>query len=79
MNSKKIIILIGAMLFVFVLIKVIADQFCASSPNNAVSAAVSDAISSAAPSSQAPSRPDPLSWEPITRQVMLFLSKACNR
>jgi hypothetical protein len=78
MNSKKIIILIGVMLFMFALVKVIADQLCASSPNNAVSTAVSDVISNAVPS-QAPGRPDPLSWEPITRQVMLFLSKACNR
>ena len=79
MNSKKIIILIGVMLLVFVLIKMIADQLCSASPTNAVSAAVSDVISNAAPTSQAPGRPDPLSWEPITRQVMLFLSKACNR
>jgi len=78
MNSKKIIILIGVMLFMFALVKVIADQLCASSPNNAVSTAVSDVISSAA-SNPVPSRPDPLSWEPVTRQVMLFLSKACNR
>ena len=78
MNSKKIIVLIGVMLFIFVLIKVIADQLCSATPNNVLSAAVSDVISNAAPS-QAPSRPDPLSWEPITRQVMLFLSKACNR
>ena len=79
MHSKKIMVLIGVVMLVFVLIKVIADQLCSASPNNAVSAAVSDVISNAAPSSQAPSRPDPLSWEPITRQVMLFLSKACNR
>jgi hypothetical protein len=79
MNSKKIIILIGVMLLVFVLIKVIADQLCSASPTNTVSAAVSDVISNVAPSSQTPSRPDPLSWEPVTRQVMLFLSKACNR
>ncbi len=78
MNSKKIMVLIGIMLLIFVLIKVIADQLCSANPNNAVSAAVSDVISNAAPS-QAPSRPDPLSWEPIARQVMLFFSKACNR
>ena len=78
MHRKKIVALIGIMLLVFVLIKVIADQLCSASPNNAVSAAVSDVISNAAPS-KAPSRPDPLSWEPITRQVMLFFSKACNR
>jgi len=78
MHSKKIMVLIGVMLLVFVLIKVIADQLCSASPNNAVSAAVSDVISNAAPS-QIPGRPDPLSWEPITRQLMLFFSKACNR
>ena len=78
MNSKKIMVLIGAMLLVFVLVKVIADQLCAGGPNNAVSTAVSDAISSAV-SNPAPSRPDPLSWEPIARQAMLFFSKACNR
>jgi hypothetical protein len=78
MNSKKIIILIGAILFVFVLVKVIADQLCARDPNNAVSTAVSDAISSTA-SSPAPSRPDPLSWEPLGRQILQFFSKACNR
>jgi hypothetical protein len=78
MNSKKIIILIGVMLFMFVLVKVIADQLCASSPNNAVSTAVSDVISNAA-SNPAPSRPDPLSWEPLGRQILVFFSKACNR
>lgn len=70
-------VLIGIMLLVFVLIKVIADQLCSASPNNAVSAAVSDAIYSASPSSAA--KPDPLSWEPLARQVLLFLSKSCAR
>jgi hypothetical protein len=78
MDSKKIMVLIGVMLFLFVLIKVIADQLCSASPNNAVSAAVSDVISNAAPS-QAPSRPDPLSWEPAIEQILLFFSKVCNR
>ena len=50
MNSKKIIVLIGVMLLVFVLIKVIADQLCSARPNNVVSTAVSDVISNAAPS-----------------------------
>lgn len=78
MNSKKIIALIGVMLFVFVLIKVVVDQLCEPSSNNALSAVVSDAISNAG-SSQPPKGPDPLSWEPVTRQIMLFLSKACTR
>jgi hypothetical protein len=78
MNSKKIMVLIGVMLFVFVLIKVITDQLCASNPNNAVSSAVSDAISNAV-SSPAPSRPDPLSWEPAIQQILLFFSKVCHR
>jgi hypothetical protein len=78
MNSKKIIVLIGVMLFVFVLVKVIADQLCAGDPNNAVSTAVSDVISSAA-SNPASSRPDPLSWEPLGRQILAFFSKVCNR
>jgi hypothetical protein len=77
MNSKKIMVLIGIMLIVFVLIKVIADQLCSASPNNAVSAAVSDAISSTTPSPAV--KPDPLSWEPLARQVLLFLSKSCAR
>ena len=71
-------VLIGVMLFVFVLIKVIADQLCSASPNNAVSAAVSDAISNTA-SNQVPKRPDPLSWEPAIEQILLFFSKVCNR
>jgi hypothetical protein len=78
MNSKQIIVLIGVMLLVFVLIKVIADQLCAGGTNNAVSTAVSDAISNAV-ASPAPSRPDPLSWEPLIRQVLVFFSKACAR
>jgi hypothetical protein len=78
MNSKQIIVLIGVMLFVFVLVKVIADQLCAGGPNNAVSTVVSDVISNAA-SNPVPSRPDPLSWEPIGRQILQFFSKACNR
>ena len=71
-------VLIGVMLFIFVLVKVMTDQLCASNPNNAVSSAVSDAISNAV-SSPAPSRPDPLSWEPLARQIMFFLSKVCAR
>jgi hypothetical protein len=78
MNSKKIIILIGVMLFVFVLVNVIADQLCPGGPNNAVSTAVSVAISGAV-SNPVPSRPDPLSWEPLGRQILVFFSKACNR
>lgn len=80
MNSKKIIILIGVMLVVFVLFKVIADQLCAGGPNNAVTAAVSEVISNATPTpNPTPSNPDPLSWEPLVRQLVLFLSKVCNR
>jgi hypothetical protein len=60
MNSKKIMILIGIMLFAFVLITVVVDQLCAGGPNSAVSTTVSDVISGAA-SSPAPSRPEPLS------------------
>ena len=71
-------VLIGVMLLIFVLIKVIADQLCSASPNNAVSAAVSDVISNAA-HSQIPGRPDPLSWEPAIQQIVLFFSKVCNR
>jgi hypothetical protein len=78
MNSKQIMVLIGAMLFVFVLVKVIADQLCASSADNVVSAAASNVISGIS-SVPDPSRPDPLSWEPVIRQVMLFFSKVCNR
>ena len=78
MNSKQIIVLIGVMLLVFVLIKVIADQLCVGGTNNAVRTTVSDAISNAV-SNPAPSRPDPLSWEPLVRQVLVFFSKACNR
>lgn len=78
MNNKKIMVLIGVMLFVFVLVKVIADQLCAGGPNNVVSTAVSDAISSAA-SNPVPSRPDPLSWEPLGRQILVFFSKVCAR
>jgi hypothetical protein len=78
MNSKQIMVLIGAIIFFFVLIKVIADQLCASSTDNAVSAAASNVISDMG-SIPDPSRPDPLSWEPVIRQVMLFFSKVCNR
>ena len=78
MNSQKIMVLIGAILFVFVLIKVITDQLCAGGSNNAVSNAVSDAISGAV-TNPAPSRPDPLSWEPLGRQILVFFSKACAR
>jgi len=78
MNNKKIMVLIGAMLFVFVLIKVIADQLCAGGPNNTVSTAVSDVISNTV-TNPAPSRPDPLSWQPLGRQILMFFSKACNR
>jgi hypothetical protein len=78
MNGKKIIILIGVMLFVFVLVKVIAVQLCAGGPTNAVSTSVFDVISNAA-SNPAPSRPDPLSWEPLGRQILVFFSKVCNR
>ena len=82
MNSKKIIVLIGVLLLLFVLFKVIIDQLCSPTPQNIVSAAVSDAVSNAvstAGSNKETGAPDPFSWEPLARQIMLFLSKVCTR
>ena len=82
MNGKRIIVLIGVLLLLFVLFKVIIDQLCTPTPQNIVSTAVSDAVSnavSAAGSNKETGAPDPFSWEPLARQILMFFSKACTR
>lgn len=82
MNSKKIIVLISVLLLLFVMIKIFIDQLCSPTPQNIVSTAVSDAVSnsvSVAGSNKETGVPDPFSWEPLARQIILFLSKACTR
>ena len=78
MSSKKIIIMIGLVLLVFVLISVLASQLCKPSQNNAVVSAVSNALSTSQPL-QSTAVTDPFSWEPVLYQLLAFLSKACPR
>ena len=78
MNKQTLTTLIAVVLVLFVLVKIVADQFCAPTPNNVVVQAVSSAVSGPA-SASTTSPPDPLSWEPALRQVLALFSKACTR
>jgi hypothetical protein len=77
MNKQTLTTLISVVLVLFVLVKILADQFCAPTPNNVVAQAVTSVVSgpSTAPS---PHSPDPLSWEPALRQVLALFLKACS-
>lgn len=78
MNSKNIIFMIGLMLIAFVFFSVAASMLCQPSQNNTMVTAVSNALST--PQSLTnPPVPDPFSWEPVLRQLISFLSKACPR
>jgi len=78
MNKAALTTLIAVILVLFVFIKILADQFCVPTPNNAVVQAVTNAVTgpSSAPSTVS-NPPDPLSWEPTLRHVLSFFSKAC--
>jgi len=58
------------------------NQLCEPIPNNAITSVVSSAISSTTSqsvSNQGTASPDPLSWEPLLRQLGTFFLKACPR
>lgn len=74
MHNNKMITLIGLVLIVFVFFSILASQLCRPSQNNVVAVAVTNAL---VPAQPIQSTPDPLSWEPVLRQLMNFLSKAC--
>jgi hypothetical protein len=78
MNSKNIIFMISLVLIAFVFFSVAASMLCQPSQNNAVVAAVSNALSAPQTLTNPPA-PDPFSWEPVLRQLISFLSKACPR
>ena len=54
------------------------QQLCEPTPNNMVANAVTSAISPAQPLQASP-QANPLSWAPIFRKVLNFLSNACTR
>ena len=82
MNSRKLIVTIGLVLFVFVLLKVVASQLCEPEKNNSVIALASEVLSppsSASNYGQTASAPEPLSWTPFLQQLTTFFLKACSR
>jgi hypothetical protein len=78
MNRQKFFLIIASVLIAFVFISVLVGQICKPSQNNAVTAAIADAVSSPQPV-QTTSAPNPLAWEPVFHQLFAFLSKACPR
>lgn len=78
MSKKTIMTLIAMTLILFVLIKVIIAQLCAPTPSKTVANTISNVISTPTVPS-VPSKPDPLSWEPVLSQLLAFFSKACHR
>ena len=78
MTKRTLTTLISVVLVLFVLVKILADQFCAPTPNNVVTQAVTNVVSGPTPA-QSPHPVDPLSWEPTLRQILAIFSKACAR
>jgi len=82
MNSRKLIVTIGLVLFVFVLLKVVARQLCEPEKNNSVIALASDVLSNPNTASnygQTAAAPEPLSWTPFFQRLTTFFLKACSR
>ena len=82
MNSRKLIVTIGLVLFVFALLKVVASQLCEPEKNNSVIALASEVLSNPNPVSnygQTAAVPEPLSWTPFLQQLTTFFLKACAR
>ncbi len=78
MMRNRIIFIIGFFLIAFVVVSIAFSALCQPSQDNAVVNAVSSALSSPQPL-QAPSRPDPFSWEPILHKLVGLFVKACPR
>lgn len=78
MQAKTLKLMIGLVLVLFVFFSILISQLCQPSQNNPVVAAVSNALSAPNPV-QSSAKPDPLSWDPVLRQLLSFLSKACPR
>jgi len=82
MNKKYIIWIMIFFLIMFALTKFIFSQLCEPTQSNPVAQIASSAISSiqSAPASPAASvTPEPLSWEPLLKQLAIFFAKACPR
>jgi hypothetical protein len=80
MNKRSIIGIMIFFLITFTLTKVIFSQLCEPAYNNPIASMASSAISGARPSSpSSPDSLDPLSWEPLLKQLVIFFAKACPR
>lgn len=83
MQGKKLKIIIGLALILFVVFSTLIGGLCQLSQNNTVASnpvanAVSDAFSAPNPI-QKSAASHPLSWEPVLHQLPQFFSKACRR
>jgi len=78
MQARTLKFMIGLVLILFVFLSILISQLCQPSQNNAVVAAVSNALSAPNPI-QKNAPPDPLSWEPVLQKLLIFFSKACPR
>jgi ABC-type spermidine/putrescine transport system permease subunit I len=82
MNKKSFIWIMIFFLVIFALTKFIFSQLCESAQNNPVAQIVSNAISNMQSAPAAPTSsvtPEPLSWEPLLKQLAIFFAKACPR
>lgn len=79
MNKKSIIWIMIFFLVTFALTKFIFSQLCEPARNNTVAQVASSAISSMQSAPASPAVPEPLSWEPLLKQLAIFFAKACPR
>jgi len=78
MLRSTLITAIAICLLGFILFKAAASLICNPQQANPVANVISSVVSS--PSSpQQPSKPDPLSWEPVMHHLINLMSKACPK
>jgi len=79
-HKRSIIGIMIVLLILFALTKFIFSQLCEPAQNNPIASIASNAIASVQSASPAsPAAPEPLSWEPLLKQLAIFFAKACPR
>jgi len=76
MSQSKFIAIIAVTLALFLMARGTFHLVCEPTPNNPVVAVVSEAISSSG-SLSAPTKSNPLSWEPVLRSIVSLIAKVC--
>jgi hypothetical protein len=78
MLRSTLIAIISISLIGFILFKAAASYLCEPHQANSVATVISSVVSSEEPVSK-PTKPDPLSWEPLLYRLINTLSKVCPK